>query len=656
MESHAQRGEDSGLDFRRMRQDSPIVHRFPRPLLLAAGLYVLFRTWVVATAFDAVAIPVYEVPNMGNQAWLLQDGFRGVPWSYYYDNAGGQLLTAVLAAPLYALFGSSYLTLKLVPFLMGLAIMGLVWRFLSQNVNRTAAIVGVFLFALGPPTLTKYSLLAKGNHFEGLLFLFVPVVLIFEASRRERRTPWLIGAGLTAGFSVVVYYGSLLALSLLAPVQLRLRGVRGALRDLRFLLPSAALGLLPLAGLQRMTGGRAGFFADKFTSVDPQLDAGGMWTEARSLLVDTLPGGACFEALGPIPALVGEWLLLLALIGSWGTLVARACRPADPGTDAQPDAGDVAERAARGVALLIAAYLPLVLGVIAIGVLKIRSMPPPVEIGGVRYLVSFYFFGVLGIAAASGQLLASQRGARRRIGAGLLACAAATTLFVLPIASAHFDRATDGVRYSGTFFRNYGSLIQRGAVRDPDTGKLSLVPGEVMGVADDFSGERREDVLLSTGNSLAYGTLAQEGTLDLDRLLEGYPTDAVPHLLRGVGCYLRGSLPRKGPAPPRLQGVISLVLRHPEHRERVAEGMGMSLAYPLRRTFADELVRTARSLAAVPADLRLSVRRGQGVDLGIRARRGLTGTHSRLEQVLENVDDPAEREALRGAIEASATR
>ena len=97
---------------------------------------------------DAVAIPVYEVPNMGNQAWLLQDGFRGVPWSYYYDNAGGQLLTALLAAPLYWLFGASYLTLKLVPFLMGLAIMGLIWRFLEGNFNRTAAVIGVLLFAL----------------------------------------------------------------------------------------------------------------------------------------------------------------------------------------------------------------------------------------------------------------------------------------------------------------------------------------------------------------------------------------------------------------------------------------------------------------------------------------------------------------------------
>ncbi len=625
------------------------MHRFPRPLLLAAGLYVLFRVWVITTAFDAVAIPVYEVPNMGNQAWLLEDGFRGVPWSYYYDNAGGQLLTALLAAPLYALFGPSYLALKLVPFLMGLVLMGLIWRFLSQNINRTAAIVGVFLFALGPPTLTKYSLLAKGNHFEGLLFLFLPVVLVFEASRRERRTPWLIGAGLTAGFSVVVYFGSLLALSLLAPVQLRLRGVRGALLDLRALLPAAGIGLLPLAALQWMTGGRAGFFANKFTSVDPQLDAGGLWSETRSLLFETLPGGACYEALGPIPALVGEWLLLLVLAVAWVTLVARACRPA-ASEDPQSD------HASRGAALLIATYLPLVLGVIAVGVLKIRSMPPPVEIGGVRYLVSFYFFGVLAVATASGLLLERQRGTRWKIGAGLLACAGATTLFVLPIAGVQFTRAADGLRYPGTFFRNYGSLIQRGAVKDPITGKLSLIPGEVMKVADDFTGERREDILVSTGNSLAYGTLAQEGTIDLGRLMQGYPEDAAPHLLRGVGCFLRSSLPREGPPPPRVQAVLSRAFEDPAHREHVAEGMGMSLTYPLRRTLSDDLVRTEQSLNAVPRDLRLSVRRGQGIDLGIRARRGLHGVHSRLEQVLTNVNDPTERETLRGAIEASARR
>lgn len=641
-------GADWGPGFPRMHRGTSIVHRFPRPLLIAAALYVLFRAWVLTTSFDAVAIPVYEVPNMGNQAWLIQDGFRGVPWSYYYDNAGGQLLTAVLAAPLYALLGPSYLTLKLVPFLMGLAIMGLVWRFLETNVNRSAAVVGVLLFALGPPTLTKYSLLAKGNHFEGLLFLFLPVVLVFEASRRERRAPWLIGAGLTAGFAVVVYYGSLLALSLLAPVQLRLRGLRGALSDLRWLLPAGAAGLSPLLALHAMTEGRAGFFADKFTSVDPRLDAGGLWEETRSLLVDTLPGGACFEAFGPIPAMVGEWLLLFSLAAAWLGALLQALRQAQP--------KDHAGRARRAAALLTAAYLPLVLGVIAVGVLKIRSMPPPVEIGGVRYLVSFYFFGLLGIAAAVGRLLECPQVGRRRLGAALLTCAASTTLFVLPIGSGHFERAADGVRYPGTFFRNYGSLIQRGAVKDRATGKLSLVPEEVMGIADCFDGERREDVLLSTGNSLAYGTLAQEGSLDLDRLLEGYPEEATDDLLRGVGSFLRSSLPRAGEAPPRLQAVLDSVLSHPRHREAVAVGMGMSLTYPLRRTLPDELVRTARSLEAVPADLRLAVRRGQGIDLGVRLRLGLEGVHGRLEEVLENVDDPAEREALRGAIEASAAR
>ena len=622
------------------------MHRIPRPLILAAALYGLFRAWVLLTAFDAVAIPVYEVPNMGNQAWLLQDGFRGVPWSYFYDNAGGQLLTALLAAPLYAILGPSYLTLKLVPFLMGFVLLGLIWRFLARNVSRTAAVVGVLAFALGPPTLTKYSLLAKGNHFEGLLFLFAPVVLVFEAHGRADRRPWLLAAGLSAGFAVVVYFGSLLALSLLAPVQLALRGIRGTLSDLRWLAPAAALGVSPLLGLQAMTEGRAGFFASKFTSVDPQLDASGLWAEARSLLVETLPGGGCYEDLGPIPSAVGEWLLLGALAAAWLSLALVALR--------RPSEASGAPR--RAAAVLLAAYLPLVLGVIAVGVLKIRSMPPPVEIGGVRYLVSFYFFGLLAVAAAAGLLLADPRTWRRAAGRALVLATAATALFVLPIARLDLDRATDGVRYSGTFFRNYGSLIQRGAVRDPATGKLSLDPVEVMRIADCFEGERRADVLLSTGNSLAYGTLAQFGSLDLSAMLEGYPMEARPHLLRGVGSFLRSRLPRGAELQGPVRRVVEAALSDPGARQQVAEGMGMSLEYPLRRTFDAEASRTDDALRAVPADLRAAVRRGQGVDLGLRLRRGLSGVEERVTGLIENVDDPTERQALRGAVEGIAPR
>ena len=84
------------------------------------------------------------------------------------------------------LFGAGYLTLKLVPFLMGLAIMGLIWRFLEGNFNRTAAVIGVLIFALAPPTLPVLAP-GQGQPLRGPAFLFLPVVLIFEASRRERR-------------------------------------------------------------------------------------------------------------------------------------------------------------------------------------------------------------------------------------------------------------------------------------------------------------------------------------------------------------------------------------------------------------------------------------------------------------------------------------
>ena len=150
-------------------------------------------------------------------------------------------------------------------------------------------------------------------------------------------------------------------------------------------------------------------------------------------------------------------------------------------------------------------------------------------------------------------------------------------------------------------------------MKDPVTGKLRLLPDEVLGSPAATGSAAR--TFSSAPGRPRLGTLAQEGELDLDRLLTGYPPEAASHLLRGVGSFLRSSLPRAGAAPPRLQAVLDEALRHPIHRERVAEGMGMSLTYPLRRTLPDQVLRTERALEVVPTDLRLAVRRGQGVDL-----------------------------------------
>ncbi|MEM1451942.1 MAG: hypothetical protein AAF957_02980 [Planctomycetota bacterium] len=640
------------------RLSALVARRPPGPLLLAALVYVLYRAWVVTTAFDAVAIPVYEVPNMGNQAWLLADGYRGVPWHYFYDNAGGQLLTGLLAAPLYALFGPTYLSLKLVPFLLGLGLLALVWRFLDRQAGRTAATLGAFAFALAPPTLSKYSLLAKGNHFEGLFFLFLPVVLAFESIGRERRAPWLFATGVAAGFAVAVYFGSLLTLALLLLALLRVRGVHGVLADLRWTLPGLLVGALPLAWIHAVTGGRAGDFALRFSTPDPGLDAGGMWAEARSLLVRTLPDGACFEPVGPLPASVGEWLLLGTMAVAWiGLAVA---------TIAARRREDDASRRLSGAAILAAAYLPLVLGVIAVGVLKIRSMPPPVEIGGVRYLVSYYFYGVLACALAVGALerarFVGARTAARAIAVGL----ALTWPFVLSVGTGAFERAADGVRYPGTFLRNYGSLFHRDAAESPLSGRIELDAEHVVRVARQFEGRAQRDILFSVGNSLAYTHLApkvdrvartmEQRALDLDLLLEPYPDEWAPWLLRGVGANLRTRIPAGAPVPRPVAGWLGAALGDPARREWIAEGLGMSLEYPLRRTFDAEISRTERALEEVPPGLRAAVRRGQGIDLGVRLRIGLEGSNERIRAAVDGVADPEGRAALRASIEAEAGR
>ncbi|MEM9799004.1 MAG: hypothetical protein AAGA20_01680, partial [Planctomycetota bacterium] len=622
-------------------------------LLLVVVVYVAFRAWVLATAFDAVAIPVYEVPNMGNQAWFLAEGRAVVPWHYFYDNAGGQILTGVLAAPFYALLGPTYLSLKLVPFLLGIGLLGLVWRFLDRNVGRTAAIVGAFAFALAPPTLSKYSLLAKGNHFEGLFFLFLPVVLAFEGHGRARPQRWMASAGLAAGFAVVVYFGSLLTIALLGPALARLRGLRQLASDLVWIVPGFIVGVAPLAVLHRATDGQAGHFAQRFTTPDPRLDAGGMWAEARSLVVDTLPRGACYEDLGPVPASVGEWLLLGVIAASWIVLVVTIARGVRRRDEASARLG--------AAAILEAGYLPLVLGVIAVGVLKITRMGPPVEIGGVRYLVSFYFYALLASATAAGAL---DRMGARRARTALAAALAGTVLFVLPIGSLAFERSMDAVRYPGTFLRNLGGTLQRGSIVDPETGRRTLDAEEIVTVAGSFEGRDRRDVLFSAGNSIAYAAVIPDidpetrrmtqRPLDLDAVLAPYPDSARPDLARGVGAHLRPRIPNGPDVPEPLRGWLTNALGHPVYGESVAEGLGMSLEYPLRRTYDAEVARTERVLREVPAELRPAVRRGQGIDLGTRLRIGLHGARDRIRTTLAGVVDTGERDVLRTAIESEA--
>ena len=133
-------------------------------------LYVALRAIVLVFAFDQVALVNYELYPMGTLPKAL-DVVEEFPLRLYYDNAAGQLVTGLAAWPFYQLFGDSYLVLKLVPATAGFGLVLVVWLLLDRHVSRRAANIAGVALALGPAELlTKYSLIASGNHFENLFF------------------------------------------------------------------------------------------------------------------------------------------------------------------------------------------------------------------------------------------------------------------------------------------------------------------------------------------------------------------------------------------------------------------------------------------------------------------------------------------------------
>ena len=108
------------------------MKRIPLALVSALLLYCVVRLGILVTNFDGVASPPFELYPMGTMAELA---LRGVefPIRYYYDNAAGQLVFGHVAIPFYALFGSTYFTLKLVPFTLGLGALVVLWWLLDRS-------------------------------------------------------------------------------------------------------------------------------------------------------------------------------------------------------------------------------------------------------------------------------------------------------------------------------------------------------------------------------------------------------------------------------------------------------------------------------------------------------------------------------------------
>src|SRR6187402_113923 len=121
--------------------------RIPSGLVLAVVAYVVLRALIVATSFESISLPMYELYPMGTMAELT---LRGIdfPLRYFYDNAAGQILMGFLTVPVFALGGPSYLALKVLPALLGLATLFVVWALVDRHFSRRAATFAALLYAI----------------------------------------------------------------------------------------------------------------------------------------------------------------------------------------------------------------------------------------------------------------------------------------------------------------------------------------------------------------------------------------------------------------------------------------------------------------------------------------------------------------------------
>lgn len=560
--------------------------RPPLALCSAALLYCALRLAILLTGFDGVASPPFELYPMGTMAELA---LRGVefPVRYYYDNAAGQLVFGHVAIPFYALLGSTYFTLKLVPFTLGLGALGLLWLLLDRHHSRRAATIGTHLWALGLPLLTRYSITCSGNHFENLFFLLLSTLAFFELHARGPSFARLAAAGFAAALSIFVFLGALIPVGVLACMHLGLRGWRATLRDLPGLSAGFAVGIAPLFVVNLLTSGRIlGFFATRFNAAEggqpanlpqePFLDRLAFFVDRAPHAAQIQPGWFDAQPLGLVVALA---VLCLWLCSAWDAL------PRVPdllrGTFKDTAAGEAycAKRFDRCKLLPWALYLPLFVVAFGISNFKLGDFAGTQEVSGYRYFLPTATLGIVVAAVLVDR--AWSRGAAWKLGA---------LLFVAPLAAGGLTsfrwidwsgkEAGNGLHYEGYNF----AQMARGFV----SGRNAVPREQIEGYVRSYPEEVRTPVLRGLGFNYALDGARKarkaqgpEWSLDLDALYAEWPAEWRGELAYAAGTSLRWNLRMAGGAGGLGRELARLKSVEPALLKRAIAGAATTSAGPL---------------------------------------------------------------------------
>jgi len=617
------------------------IPRIPSGLLLAAVLYVALRALILSSAFDRVALWMFELFPMGTMAELHRRGIE-FPVRYYYDNAAGQILAGWLAIPSFELFGSTYLALKIVPFALGFGTLLLVWVFLDRNFSRRAATLGALLFAIAPPTLVKYSVICSGNHFENLFFTMLALVCAYELHRAPESRGWLLASAFTAGFALFVFLGALIPVGVLAGMHVGLRGIRRTLRDLLLAVPAFVAGILPLLVLNATTGGRGlGFLGAKFGE-ESAREHGRVLERIGQYLAVHLPRSGVFEPFAGLP----RWLLAAAYFAAFAAAY-LVCLPGALRGIAALLRGVVRP---GGIDLVRARVVPLVLvlplSALAFGIsnFRIGVYSPPLEIAGYRYFLPVLLFGILAIAVVADR--GWGRGGLARIGASaVFAPALVAGLSSFAIVDWGFTHPNLGRYYDGYDL----SKLARGLL----SARNGIPQAEIVARIESYPPLVRGKVARAVGFNLGVFLIEKKGiegafAAVVPELLEAYPEPLWPDLACGAGIAGRFQLAASGRDPAMFDVLAksSSWLLPAGIREDLIEGACLrNPALPVAGQTGDLLEANhallVRSLeTSTDATLARSIATGQGRFCGRLLRRGIPSD-------LEHVHAEAQR--IRGS-------
>lgn len=578
-------------------------------------LYVTVRSLVLYTSFDDTCLPNFELALMGNLAKVVQLGWAGPPLAQYYDNCGGHLVTGFLGGVSFALFGDSYLALKLVSLAFGVATLLLTWRIADRYYGRRAALVAAALFALPVPTLAKYSMLAKGNHFETLFFQLLAFGAFLRMHERGVARAPALAFGLASGFAVFAYFGSVALLVSMAFAHVLARGVRASLRDAGSILPGFVVGAAPLGAVVALGGsGAPAFLHAKLTQVLHRSPAEAL-ERLRSFAAEILPRAAGFERVGPLPGVALDGLFLAVFAAAWVTLALHLAR-----TLAADRRSPVASAATVRVVPLLS-YLPVVGLAVALSSFEFTAYAPPLQVGRFRYLVPYIALAGLTIGAAH----ASLSGVGRRASA----LALATVLLATGAAWAglvdwRFEHTGGGPRYDGYLFRHYGVAMGR-PQRDSE-GRLGWDRQRIVAQLSTLPPEHRHQAYATVGYWVAWSlarSRKDEPSRVPDLLTEGlasFPPEHHVDLARGMGSYLRA--PTTPLAVERSEWLEALLEAGAPLAEYVAEGLCLDPQLTLSRLLGTREQRCLELAEDVPPPLHGAWARGRGLACGRVLRRG----------------------------------